>query len=284
MSFLLLKGRGKLKYSIIINCYNTLQLIQKCLGAAIETTSQDTEILLVNNHPPYPEAINFLKQINHQRIRVLDPGQNIGCVYGFQFGANQAKGEYIIKLDDDTVVPKKNWLQAMSQALSDFPNLAYVALALPIYKLGTSAPIFKPNYTIKFYDNCVLFSCMMIRKNLWKEHFVMNNTGLYGGEEYYYMKKANQLGLKKAYLISHVCEHLGRTAAADPLYGAWKVFYGFVKNTKLEYPEWRKSFQLGPNEINILKKVGYPDSQIEEIRILLTKTPFVKSTIVQRYW
>jgi glycosyltransferase involved in cell wall biosynthesis len=258
-----------LKYSVIINCYNTLPLIQECVKAALETTNQETEILLINNHPPYPEAIQYLKSSNHPRVRILDPGRNIGCTFGFQLGAEWAVGEYIVKLDDDTLVPKSNWLEAMSRALTEFPYLAYVALALPIYPLEKCRAVMTPGYTLGFFDDCVLFSCMMIRKSLWKQHFVITDAGLYGGEELYYMQKANQLGLKKAYLLSHIGEHLGRTSKSDPLYGAWKVFYGFVKTTRLDYPEWRKSFSLGPAEYKILKQIGYPDEQIEEIKILL---------------
>ena len=52
---------------------------------------------------------------------------------------------------------------------------------------------------------------MMIDKQLWRKHFYLADLPLYGVGERHYERKANQLGLKKAYLTSHVCTSLGRT-------------------------------------------------------------------------
>lgn len=260
-----------MKYSVIINCYNTLPLIKTCIEAALETTDQKTEILLINNHPPYEDAIDFIETLHYPRIRVLDPGKNIGCMPGFQYGAEHASGDYIVKLDDDVIAPKNNWIEAMHHALKDFPKLAYVALKPAVINLGQNEPIIKKNYTLEFYNETILFWCMMIKRNLWKSHFVMTRLPLYGVGERYYTRKAHELGLKKAYLTSHVCTSLGRTKKSDPLYGAWKLFYVKLKDQRLEYPEWKKIFKLGEKEVKIMKDFGYPDNQIEEIKELLAK-------------
>ncbi len=47
-----------MKYSIIIRCYNTLPLIKKCVEAVIQSTDDDTEIILINNHPPHKKTAN----------------------------------------------------------------------------------------------------------------------------------------------------------------------------------------------------------------------------------
>lgn len=260
-----------MKYSIIINCYNTLSLIKKCVEAAIETTGKKAEIILVNNHPLYEDAMDYLEKINHPRVRVLDPGKNIGCMPGFQLGAERARGDYIVKLDDDVIVPKKDWCDAMSLALKSFPNLAYVALKPSVIKKEKNERVVRGKYTLEFYRNTILFWCMMMKRDLWKSHFVMTKLPLYGVGERDYELKATKLGLKKAYLTSHVCTSLGRTGESDPLYGAWKLFYVKLKDRRLEFPEWRKSFTIGPGEIDIMKKFGYPDGQIAEIQTLLNE-------------
>jgi hypothetical protein len=78
------------------------------------------------------------------------------------------------------------------------------------------------------------------------------------------------LGLKKAYLTSHVCTSLGRTEESDPLYGAWKLFYVKKKDHRSDFENWKKRFALGPEEVEIMRRFGYPESQIEEVRALLT--------------
>ncbi len=257
-------------FSVIINCYNTLTLIRKCLEAALNTTDKKTEILLINNHPPYPDVLQFLKKYRHPRVRVLDPGKNIGCMPGFQFGAEHSRGRYIIKLDDDVIVPNKNWIQAMYQALTDQPKLAYVALKPSAVKSERKQQSVKRSYSLEFRRETILFWCMMIKKSLWQSHFVMKNLPLYGVGERYYERKANQLGLKKAYLTSHICASLGRTRESDPLYGAWKLFYVKMKDKRAGFEDWKKSFAIGPEEAEIMRKFGYPEQQIAEIKDLLS--------------
>jgi len=259
------------KYSIIINCYNTKPLIEKCVEAALLSTDKRSELILVNNHPPYEEALTFLNNFKHPRVRVVDPGRNIGCMPGFQYGAEQARGEYLVKLDDDVIVPRTNWVDAMSQALQDYPRLAYVALLPAAVKGIMGHQVKKPGYTLEFRLGTVLFWCMMINKRLWRQHFFLTNLPLYGVGERDYERIANQLGLKKAYLRSHVCTSLGRTEEADPLYGAWKLLYVKMKNNRREFEEWKKTARLGPEEEEIMRRFGYPEQQIEEVRRLLAK-------------
>ena len=259
----------ELRFSIIINCYNTLPLIKKCLEAVLTSTGGDSEIILVNNHPPYEEVLTFLQELNHPKVRVLDPGRNLGCMPGFQYGAEHARGEYIVKLDDDVLVPRKNWTAAMYQALQDYPTLAYVALLPAPVRAGGHPQVKRNGYSLEFRRSTILFWCMMINKELWKKHFYLTDLPLYGVGERDYERKANELGLRKAYLISHVCTSLGRTEEANPLYGAWKLFYVKKKDQRSDFLTWKKTFQLGPAEVEIMKRFGYPDQQIEEVRTLL---------------
>lgn len=250
-----------MKYSIIINCYNTLPLMKQSIDAAVKTTSEQTEIILVNNHPPYQDVQNYLKRIHHPRVRTVDPGCNLGCTIGFQYGAMRARGEYLVKLDDDTIVPSgQNWIKAMSQALKDFSELAYVGLVVPIYRLGRFPRVVRPLYTLEFYDDLVHFACIMINRTLWRTHFIINDQSLYGGDESFYAQKAAQLGMKKGYLVSHQCIHLARTIGSDPLYGAWKIFY--LNGNHLDFTKWRQTFTLGPAELTVLKQFQYPADQI----------------------
>jgi hypothetical protein len=189
---------------------------------------------------------------------------------GFQYGAKNAHGKYLVKLDDDVLVPRKNWTAAMYQALQDHPALAYIALLPSVIKASSSRLVHKPSYTLEFCRSTILFWCMMIKKEVWQKDFFLTDLPLYGVGERDYERKANALGLKKAYLTSHVCTSLGRTEESDPLYGAWKLFYVKKKDHRSDFENWKKRFALGPEEVEIMRRFGYPESQIEEVRALLT--------------
>ena len=245
-------------------------MIKKCLEAALVSTDQNSEIILINNHPPYTDAMTFLHEFKHPRVRILAPGQNIGCMPGFQYGAEHAQGQYLVKLDDDVLVPNKNWTAAMYQALKDFPKLAYVALLPAAIQGHPRQQVKKAGYTLEFRRSTILFWCMMIDKQLWRKHFYLTDLPLYGVGERHYERKANKLGLKKAYLTSHICTSLGRTEESDPLYGAWKLFYVKKKEARSDFETWKKSFVLGPAEAEIMRRFGYPEHQIAEVRTLLS--------------
>ncbi len=259
-----------MRFSIIICCYNTLTLLKETLKNVLNTTDNHAEILLVNNHPPYPNVKSFLRRFKHPRVKVLDPGHNLGCTQGFQYGFRRAQGEYLIKLDDDTIVPDTNWSRAMFQALCDFSELAYVGLTVPIYPIGKYPWQKRSTYTLEISEDLVHFACIMIKKQLWQQHFQIpnNDRTLYGNDESFFMAKAQNLGLKKGYLVSHQCQHLARNHQSDPLYGVWKIFY-LAKHTTADFNLWRQTAKLGPTERSILAAFQYPASEIRLVEKLI---------------
>jgi Glycosyl transferase family 2. len=236
----------------------------------IGSTDFDAEILIVNNHPPYQNVQTYLKGRIHPRVKIFDPGRNLSHILGTQFAEKFAAGDYLVRLDDDAVLPKNNWIQAMSQALNQFPDLAYVGLPWPGIPLTGVNRISTAEFTLEYAD-MVLFTCVMFKRSIWQSYFVIPQQGIYGNDDSYSAQKAHQIGLKIAYLVSHPCEHLGRTPECDPLYGAWKVFYA-MNITTSDFETWRNSIsQINPQEENLLRQFGYPQEQIEQIKTISSR-------------
>ncbi|WHY97943.1 glycosyltransferase family 2 protein [Peribacillus simplex] len=266
-----------MKFSIIVRCYNKLFIVKKCVEAAINSTDSNTEIILVNNHPPYKDVSEYLNNIRHPRVKVLDPLRNIGNAKGFNYGAIHAQGEFLINLDDDIVVPNNDWIDAMAKPFEDFPDLAYVSLAWntvkdPVKNNLKKDPeynknvISNPDYTIYFENKFTMFGCVMIKKSIWKNHFANVVQGDLYGIDGYYQQKANTIGMKTAYLLSHEPEHLVRTKETDPLYGAYKVIYALGVSKK-DFPSWRLGkAQFTINEQQALKQWGYTSIEIAKIQ------------------
>lgn len=255
-----------MKYSIVMLCYNTLPIMKRCLKAALETTGADTEIILVNQHPPYADQQEFLSKPIHPRVRVADPGRNLGVHRGIEYGFDKALGQFVIKVDDDSMVPSNNWITAMSDAITN-RNLAYVALPFHAIIGKGYERVQEYGYELEYFDDGILAGVLMIKRDLWQDHFRLPNSKdrLYGQEEAHYHEVSRALGMGKAYLISHPYTHLGRTPDCDGLYGAWKLFYALGR-TNEEYPVWRLSFQMTEENIQVMYDFGYPDDQIEDMR------------------
>lgn len=74
----------------------------------------EIEIIIINDHSS-DNTLNILKEItsNDERIRIIDNAVNIGAGISRNIGLSEAKGEYIIFLDDDDYVDT-NMLKHMS--------------------------------------------------------------------------------------------------------------------------------------------------------------------------
>lgn len=257
--------------SVVITCYNPLPVMRQAIEAALATTGPETEFILVDNYSPYPEVRPYLERLARvPRVRVLDPGTNLGCHRGQRFGLLHATGTWVVKLDDDIVVPQ-GWHRAMARALHDHPVLAY--LALPWEPVGMAAVARRGEailegmgYRVKVAAQPVLFGCVMLRRDLWQRHFSEEQPGLYGWEDVrVYPPIAQRLGKRFGYLISHPARHLTAAPEADPLYRIWKVLYVHAHPSTLrgDFGDWRHRFVPDPAARDILMRFGFRPEDVD---------------------
>lgn len=102
---------AKSRVSIIIPVWNKWNYTYRCLQAILENTAVDIqyEIILVDNAST-DETSEMLEHIKN--IKVIANRENLGFVNGCNTGAAEAKGEYILFLNNDTQVTT-GWLNAM---------------------------------------------------------------------------------------------------------------------------------------------------------------------------
>jgi GT2 family glycosyltransferase len=127
--------------SILIPTRDRLAFLQRCVESILEkTTYPDYEILIVDNHSQDPEAVEWLaavESMGDDKIRVLR------YPYPFNFSAinnraaEQARGEYLVLLNDDTAVLQSEWLE----------NLLNHALRPEVGVVG--AKLFYPDGTVQ---------------------------------------------------------------------------------------------------------------------------------------
>ncbi|MGV6393832.1 glycosyltransferase [Pseudomonas caspiana] len=127
--------------SILIPTRDRLAFLQRCVESILEKTSYpDYEILIVDNHSQDAEAVEWLaavESMGDDKIRVLR------YPYPFNFSAinnraaEQARGEYLVLLNDDTAILQADWLD----------NLLNHALRPEVGVVG--AKLFYPDGTVQ---------------------------------------------------------------------------------------------------------------------------------------
>jgi len=101
--------------SIIIPTKDKMNFLQRCINSITNKTAyKNYEIIIVDNESVEEETISYFKQIaNSKKIRIIKWNNKFNYSSINNFGVKNAKGEYILLLNNDTEVINKEWLSAM---------------------------------------------------------------------------------------------------------------------------------------------------------------------------
>lgn len=145
-----------MKYSIIIPTYNHLE---DCLAPCLESIEKytdltDVEVIVVANGCT-DGTREYFKY--HPFAKVLWYDEPIGYTKAVNIGLEQARGEYIVLLNNDTVLleqPKNQWLDILSAPLTDG-------------RVGMTGPM--QTFCPEAQRDFLIFFCVMIKKSMFDE-------------------------------------------------------------------------------------------------------------------
>ncbi len=120
--------------SVIILSYNSRRYIDKCLDSVLAQDYPNTEILVVINGSEDGSAeLIQSKYGRFKKIRGLIPGENLWFSRGNNYGIKQSRGEYILTLNQDTIL-ERNFISLLVKALESDNSLGSVSGKLLHYK------------------------------------------------------------------------------------------------------------------------------------------------------
>ena len=100
--------------SIIIANYNGRDLLQKCLESLSNVNYQNLEIIIIDNNST-DDSVEFVTK-NHPSIILVKLDKNKGFAEPNNIGAKIAKGQFLLFLNNDTVVTE-NFISEMINAI-----------------------------------------------------------------------------------------------------------------------------------------------------------------------
>ena len=107
--------------SVIILNWNGRLLLPDCLESLARQTWKEFETILVDNGSEDGSA--DWVQANYPKVRVIRLNSNRGFCGGNNAGIRAAAGEYIVLLNNDTLV-ENNWLENLYQGIKFDPQIA----------------------------------------------------------------------------------------------------------------------------------------------------------------
>jgi GT2 family glycosyltransferase/tetratricopeptide (TPR) repeat protein len=130
--------------SIIVLCCNQVEYTRLCLESVRRHTRPPYELLLIDNGSTDGTAA-YLEELRQApepwRVVVIHNEQNVGFPAGCNQGLAQARGRYIVFLNNDTVVTDA-WLDGLvSWALRDWPAVGMVGAVTNASRAPQQVPV-----------------------------------------------------------------------------------------------------------------------------------------------
>ncbi|MDH5426710.1 MAG: glycosyltransferase [Nitrospirota bacterium] len=218
---------SKISYdcSIIIPLFNRADLTKQCLEHLSEATKDITyEVILVDNHSSDGTAELFSALSGD--IQFIRNQENLGFAKACNQGAAEAKGRYLIFLNNDTI-PQEGWLLALVNEVEQYPDVAVVGskLLFPDNTIQHAGVVFSKNCLVPYHIfrgessqlaavnkrrefQAVTAACFLVRREDWDSVGGFDEEFRNGFEDVDFCLKIRERGRKIIYQPKSVLYHL----------------------------------------------------------------------------
>jgi GT2 family glycosyltransferase len=231
-------------FSVIIPSYNhLLDCLRPCCESLIRNTTinETIEILIVANGCTDGTQEYVLSLGSN--FRLVDCPQPLGYPKAINEGLKMSTGEYIVLLNNDTVLidaDKDYWLNLLYGPFTFIPNC------------GITGPI--KRHIPHLNENFLIFFCVMISRNVFMKLGYMDETFSPGsGEDIDYCIKA----VKNGFELIQVPYGQNITQGKDHMVGGFPIYHAAEK-TVHEIPNWTEIFNRNMEVINSRYKKDTP--------------------------
>lgn len=225
------------KISVVVLTYNNLDLTKACLQSLIEQTDYpNLEIIVVDNASVdgTPSYLNEFRQ-QHQNTKVILNEKNIGFSAGNNVGLAAAMGDYLVLLNNDTVVTR-GWAMTLMRHLQADSSIGLVgpvtnnigneARIETTYKDISDMPVEALQYTLSNMGRIlpirnVAFFCVMMPRTAFASVGILDEAfgrGFFEDDDY--CRRIEQLGLrivcaKDVFIHHHLSASFNKLRSAD---------------------------------------------------------------------
>jgi GT2 family glycosyltransferase len=212
-----------MKASIIIPIYNRLDLTSVCLETIYKIGSKNSFEVIVVDNASSDGSKEYLKGYR-KRIKYIRNEENLGFAKACNQGAENAIGEYLLFLNNDTK-PTKGWLDILVKELDDnrktvivgskllYPNDTIQHAGVVFGKTKEAYHLYKFHRKEKIYVNkkrkfqAVTGACMLIRKNIFEKINGFDEIYVNGLEDVDLCLKVGKIGADITYCPKSVVYH-----------------------------------------------------------------------------
>jgi GT2 family glycosyltransferase len=232
--------------SVLLITWNRLRMLREGLRSLLETAhGRDFEVVVWNNGSD-DGTKEYLEEIaaTHPQVRVINHPENVG-LNAVALAVKEARGHYIVELDDDVVRFPDDWLAKLLRAFKKVPQIGYMAANVIQNESTTGEKDIPSAYTVVNYDGVVLEHgptwgwCSMTSLEVLSRvgNFPRRRGRLNFTEDADYVRRCLRAGYTPAILQDVVVFHASGAAMNDK--------YGYLESCLKKYEEtWEVTRKL----------------------------------------
>jgi len=248
--------------SIIIVNFNGKRFLKECLSTVLGSKYPNFEVIFIDNAST-DKSSDFVSRVfkNNKCLKIIRNRENLGFGPANNVGFKQAKGDYIVFLNNDTSV-EPEWLAILVDAMESDET---IGLASPLFlnmngQTVQTAGILKSDYMMpsvwfemgkdyskeafpKIFNVSSAMGAAMIAK-----HKFLKQIGMFDPKYFYYydddyLSFRTWITGKRVVTVSEskVRHFLGGTSGTNDLF---KYCHGFIGNTSLIFDIYLDLFDL----------------------------------------
>lgn len=251
--------------SVIIVNWNGLKYLQECLKSLEKINYRNCEIIIVDNNSS-DGSQEFIKK-NYPETKIIQNNKNLGFAEANNRGYEKTEGEYVLLLNNDTIV-EKDFLSPLVEYLDSHPEMGVVQPKILLWNNPTKIQLVgsylinsgflyyfgyeKDKDRNQFDKPIEIFSavgaCMLIRRDVIKKVGLFDNDFFAYFEETDFCWRVWLAGYKIVYLPQPIIYHKG--AATSSLMAPSFIQFHSFKNRicshlkNLDTPELLKILSL----------------------------------------
>ncbi len=236
--------------------FNRLEFTKASIASIIQLTSFPYVLTVVDNGST-DGTVEYLQAIKKEGVitNLILLKENVGVAKASNVAWSQEpEAEYYLKLDNDIVIQKPNWLERMVEVINACPELAMVGYN---FEPCSYPPTTINGHQVRIKTGNLGGACVLIPKRTEQRFgYWCEDYGLYGEEDADYGGRIMIAGLKNAYMEDEdIGVHLpaGRAATIDPMTsvakdGVEELQYSDYRNFK---DDLRRVNKQGPFKQNL---------------------------------
>ena len=255
-------------FSIIIPVFNRCDLTRGCLEAVRQTLAGHRGEIIVVDDGSSDETPAYLESLG-RAVRVIQNHQNLGFAAACNRGAAEARGEFVVFLNNDTL-PEPGWLEPLLDEVRNSEETGVVGAKLlypdrriqhagvafsvpngvPYNLFRGAAEDFEPGCQRREY-RAVTGACMLVRHSLFRALDGFDESYRNGFEDVDFCLRARERGARVIYQPRSVVVHLEEQSEGRKDFD--------LQNLTLFLDRWGE--RNPPDETGILLAAG-PDAPV----------------------